>query len=265
MDQVGDKAAEEVLDQPEARSQHQQTRGHGQGEPHIELREPLDSLLNPADGGAGKHGSQQDNHQGLQAGTVGEPGQLPCGIAELQREEAQGANGARDRGHHGKTIRQVTDRAIHPGARHDVHQEGAGTKGFTASFQDREGDRGGGSDQGPGQEPPVQKTHCQGGIHSCRCAAFDPFKHRRWGLEVIQRFGCRPEHTTTRQQGADQNSAPIEKFEGRLGVCSPKPEFADRADGKDQRDQKQQHHHPLPHPAQGITDHGLAGFGELLG
>ena len=82
---------------------------------------------------------------------------------------------------------------------------------------------------------------------------------------MIQRFGCRPEHTTPRQQGADQHCAPIEEFETGLALRASKPEFADWADGQDQRDQKQQHHHPLPDPAEGITDHGFAVVGELLG
>ena len=178
VDQVGDEAAEEVLHQPEARAQKQQARRHGQGEPHIELRQPLDAFLNAADGGGREDGGQQHHHQGLQAGTVAEPGQLPCGIAELQREETQGANRAGDCGHHRQPIRQVTERTIHPAARNDVHQQCAGTQGFTASLQDREGDRGGGGHQGPGEEAPVQKTHRQGGIHRCGCAALDPRKHR---------------------------------------------------------------------------------------
>ena len=80
-----------------------------------------------------------------------------------------------------------------------------------------------------------------------------------------QRFGRGPEHATSRQQGADQHCAPIKEFQARLGLLTPKPDFSDRADGKDQRDQKQQNHHPLPDPTQGITDNGFAAFGELLG
>ena len=70
-------------------------------------------------------------------------------------------------GHHGQPIRQVTERIL--AVRHDVYQQCAGTqvprvaqveKVIVVAI-------------GPGEEA-CAKTHHQGRIHRCGCAALDP-------------------------------------------------------------------------------------------
>ena len=177
VDQICEKAAEEVLDQPQARPEQQQPGRHGERQPDVEFRQPLDPLLNAADGGAGEDSGEQHHHQRLQPGAVAEPGQLAGGVAELQREKPQGANRAGNRGDHRQPIGQVTDRSIHPAPWHDIHQQGAWPERLAPPFQDRKGDGGGGGHQGPGEKAPVQKAHRQGRIHGFCGAALDAVKN----------------------------------------------------------------------------------------
>lgn len=81
---------------------------------------------------------------------------------------------------------------------------------------------------------------------------------------MVERLRCRPEHAAAREQGANQDGTPIEKFQTGLCCCSPKPKFPDRTDGNGKGDQEQQHHHPLPEPPERVADDGFAGFREVL-
>jgi len=154
--------------------------------------------------------------------------------------------------------------AVHPSFGKDVHQESARPQRFAPLFQNRKGNRGGGGHERPGEKAPVQETHRQSRIHGCRRASHHPFKDRGGCLKVVKRLSRRPEHTAACEQGTNQNSAPIEKFQTWLGCCPPKAEFPYRADRNGDCDQEEKHHHPLPQPPERMADDGFAGFREVL-
>ena len=93
----------------------------------------------------------------------------------------------------------------------------------------------------------MQKTHRQGWIHRCRCCPRPLQTPMGSGSDRAVRLRTR----THPPPPAGCRSAPRtnQRIWAWLGVSPPSRVF-DRADGQEQSDQKQQHHHPLPDPAE---------------
>ena len=79
-----------------------------------------------------------------------------------------------------------------------------------------------------------------------------------------QRFRCRPEHTASCEQGANQDSTPIEEFETWFRCYATESHLSNWTDRDSQGGEEDQYDHPLPETSKGVADDGFAGFREVL-